>query len=212
MRQFESMLSLYYLLPRRSWVSLQSLHIDCLSLGIDCSMDTLRRWLKAWVTAGFVEENAESKQHQYRQSHHQPFITDTQDTLLLHWLSRYFAPLLPHDAYCLLSKRLHVLQIESKIYQSVSLSHYLSVIEINLPILPHYYHGPLASIKQAMLQQSVIHCVFIGQSLYLQPQALVLNSQGWWLRYQITDVALKEKGHALSVMRLVVCLLWVEEC
>ncbi|TVO39439.1 hypothetical protein [Vibrio algivorus] len=211
MRQFESMLNVYHLLPRRSWQSLQSLHIECQSIGINCSMDTLRRWLKAWLAVGFVEEMTESKQYQYRQSRHQPFITHTQDALLLHWLSRYFAPLLPDDVYRLLNKQLQVLDIEATINQSVSLRQYLDVIEIDLPTLPHYYHFPLALIKKAMLQQSVIHCVFIGQSLTLLPQALVLNRQGWWLRYQIKEVALKEKEPVLSLMRLVVCLLWVDE-
>ncbi|MFV0573951.1 MAG: hypothetical protein ACK5NC_00770 [Vibrio sp.] len=212
MRQFESMLTVYYLLPQRGWVTLQSLHVECVSIGIDCSIDTLRRWLKAWVMSGFVKEMSESKQYQYRQSDHQPFITDTQDTLLLHWLSRYFAPLLPNEAYWLLNKRLHVLEIGTQVSQSISLSRYLSCIEIDLPILPHHYHRPLVSIKRAMLQQSVVHCVFIGQSLHLMPQALVLNSQGWWLRYQINRPSLKGTGSSLSVMRLVMCLLWVEEC
>ncbi len=208
MRQFESMLRLYHVLPRRSWTTLQSLHGQCVLIGIMCSNHTLRRWLKAWVTAGFVEERKGEKQYLYRQSSHQPFVTYHQDALL-YWLSRYFYPLLP-DGTCLqLATRLE--DNQTRLLSSASWKNYLGHIEIELPILPKRYLTMLSPIKKAMLNQREIDCVFIGQSLRLMPQAVVLNSQGWWLRYQINKSALKETDSALSVMRLVVCLLWVDE-
>ncbi|MBD1576786.1 hypothetical protein HC723_10095 [Vibrio sp. S11_S32] len=209
MRQFESMLTLYHLLSSRSWSTLQSLHQQCLSLGIECSSDTLRRWLKAWIAAGFVEELDENKEYRYRQSTHQPFISPNQDALLLHWLIRYFALLLPDELRRLLEKRFK--QSEKQLQQSHHLQQYLNHIHIELPCLPPYYLSTLTPLKQAMLNHQIIQCVFIGQSVVLVPHTLVLNSQGWWLRYHI-NASLNNEGSEVNTIhiRSLLCLLWVE--
>lgn len=211
MRQFESMLTLYHLLPARSWSSLQTLHAQCESVGIECSSHTLRRWLKAWVAAGFVEEREGRREYQYRQSAHQPFISLNQDAVLLHWLSRYFAPLLPDTLRRLLESRLML--SETKVYQSTALRQYVSHIQIDLPLLPAHYLPNLTLLKQALTKPQALLCVFIGQSIFLQPQAIMLNSQGWWLRYLVKrsceDQTEDEDTHLQTHSLL--CLLWIEE-
>lgn len=209
MRQFESMLKLYHVLPSRSWITLQAVYEQCRIMGIECSSHTVRRWLKAWVAVGFVEEQGGGKEYQYRQSSHQPFVTSSQDTVLLHWLARYFAPLLPDELRRLLEHRLA--SSEHKLNQSIYLQQYLHHIDIELPFLPSRYFSTLIPLKHAMLNQRIIHCVFIGQSFSLLPQALVLNSQGWWLRYQVKDLNHVNDEITGLMIRSLLCLLWIEE-
>lgn len=175
----EAVFRLLAQLPSRYAKSLESLCEQAEHMGIEKSLDTIRRWLNVLVDLGFAECETQDGKHAFKRASLLPWLTKSQDALLLVLLHDHLFPVIPST----ITKQYQTRFENALLEVSEQDQQWLVQIDIDLPTLHPHSAPHLERIKQAIESSNTIRLTLIGQCLHIKPERLRLASDGVFVGY-----------------------------